>query len=350
MTVAIILVNWNGWQDTIECLESVFRLDYPSFQVIVVDNSSSDGSIKHIKEWAAGQRYVATTGGPLDRFTIPPVSKPIDICEYNKAEAETACSTVDAARLVLINSGSNLGFAGGNNVGLRYMLGRPGFDFAWLLNNDTVVEPTALTAMVQRSRAAPSAGIVGSTLLFYRDPEMVQAYGGATFNRWTGRARPLGILTRRRNLDPETVAHIERSTAYVVGASMLVTISFLVDVGLMEESYFLYYEELDWARRGHPRYQVVYAPSSIVYHKVGKSAGTESLFSLHYFYRSRIRFMRKHYPACVPSAYLVMAWDGLKALIKGRRAEVTAIYRVIRHPASLPQVSPRPAAAVYQSK
>jgi len=214
--------------------------------------------------------------------------------------------------------------------------------YAWLLNNDTVVEPGALAALVRRSAAAPDAGIVGSTLLFYGAPDQVQAYGGARF--WPARAwaRPIGLQTTRRALDAAEVAHIEAEMAYVIGASMLVSAAFLRDVGLMEESYFLYYEEIDWARRGAGRYRLAYAPDSVVYHKVGQSAGTESLMSLHFMYRSRMQFMRRHYRRQLPLAYLALLWTAAKAVLKGRRSEWQAIAKVLRSADAWPAGPARP--------
>jgi GT2 family glycosyltransferase len=337
MKVTIILVNWKGWRDTIECLESVFRLDYPDFRVIVVDNASGDGSVERIKEWAAGQRGTEVSDtNLLSGLTMPGIPKPVRWIEYQRDEAEAGGYTDEDAPLVLIHSEENLGYAGGNNIGLRYALNRPGFGYAWLLNNDTVVEISALSALVQRSQAVPLAGIVGSTLLFYNNPDIVQAYGGARFNRWLGTAKMIGGNSRRRSLDAQSVAEIERETTYVIGASMLVTSSFLREVGLMEESYFLYCEEIDWARRGYPRYQLAYAPESIVYHKMEQSTGRESLLSLHFLFRSGVHFMRRHYPVQLPIVYLRMIWQGVKALLRGRRTEFTAICMVIRDPESWP--------------
>ena len=337
--VYIILVNWKGWLDTIECLESLFRLDYPDFRVIVVDNASNDGSIEHIKEWADGLRRVEVkVTNPLYGLTMPSIPKPVRWVEYQRIEVEVIdrCTDEDAS-LVLIHSEENMGFAGGNNIGLRYALKCPDFGYAWLLNNDTVVETNALSALVKRSQAVPLAGIIGSTLIYYNDPNSIQAYGGATFNRWLGHNSAIGAFSRRHPLDEFAVEKIERKTAYVIGASMLVTSRFLREVGLMEESYFLYYEEIDWARRGHPCYRLAYASESIVYHKEGQSAKTGSLLAWHFLYRSRIRFVRQYYPLQVPTVYMMIIWAGFKAFLKGRSNEFTAIRMVIQDPKSWPK-------------
>ncbi len=326
MMVDIILVNWKGWRDTIECLESVFRLNYPQFRVIVVDNNSADGSVEKIKEWAEGRLSAAATQPLLGHLITPAWKKPIVYLEYDRAQAEAGGGREDAA-LVIINSGANLGFAGGNNVGLRYAMLRPGFGYAWLLNNDTVVEAEALSALVRRGMADPDVGIVGSTLLFYSAPDTVQAYGGAIFQPSKAYARPIGISSRRRDLDATEVAGIERDMRYVIGASMLISERFLREVGLMEEGYFLYYEELDWACRGKA-FKLAYAKDSVVYHKVGQSAGTESVFSLHFLYRSRVLFIRRHFPRNLFEVYLSMLSEAARALLKGRPNVARAVMKV----------------------
>ncbi|MFH1986428.1 MAG: glycosyltransferase family 2 protein [Pseudomonadota bacterium] len=344
MTVAIILVNWNGWEDTIECLESVFRLDYHHYRVIVVDNASANNSLAFIKEWAEGKRAVnIDPNNPLSRLSSPPLPKPVPYVELTREAAERGdVAAVGNVPLVLIQSGENLGFAGGNNIGLRLSLRMPETEYAWLLNNDTVVEPGALSALVKRSRAVENCGIVGSTLLFYSDPDTVQALGGATFNKWRAKAKHIGALSKNRELSISELDEIERTTAYPIGASMLVGTAFLRDVGLMEESYFLYYEELDWVCRGLPHYRAAYAADSLVYHKVGKSAGDESPMSWHFLCRSRLLFMKRHYSQLLPVLYAVTVWELFKALIKGRKAEQRAHIAVLRNPEAWPSGAYRP--------
>ena len=175
--VYIVLLNWNGWQDTIECLESVFRLNYPHFTVIVCDNASSDGSMKKIEGWANGFIAASCDSADLARLTVPPITKPLDFdCILSSGEA--AKSRSSSSRLLLIQTGANLGFAGGNNVGIRYALARGDCDYVWLLNNDTVVEPDSLSSMVRMAEADPKLGICGSQLRSYATPMKFKPWGG----------------------------------------------------------------------------------------------------------------------------------------------------------------------------
>ncbi len=262
--VFIVILNWNGWQDTHACLESLSRLDYSNYKVVVVDNASEDGSEARLRE-------------------LHP-------------------------ELTLLQSGANLGFAGGNNVGLRYALAH-GAEYIWLLNNDTLVEPDALSQLVEKMRRGPELGLCGSTLLYEGQRDTVQALGGARYNRWLGTVRHIGQHQPRAQTVDERA--VEGKLDYLIGASMLASRAFLETVGLLQDDYFLYFEELDWAARARGRYRLGYASRSVVYHKEGSSSGgsdrakaaksyTADLYAL----RNRVRFTRRFYPYALPTVYL----------------------------------------------
>lgn len=263
-TVFIVVLNWNGWRDTDACLGSLAGLDYPSYRVVVVDNASTDGSEAQL------------------RARHPHVT--------------------------LLQSGANLGFAGGNNVGLRYALAE-GANYVWLLNNDTLVEADALTQLVAKMQRDPGLGLCGSTLLYEAQRDRVQALGGARYNRWLGSVRHLGQHQPRAQ--PIDEGAVEAQLDYLIGASLLASRAFLEQVGLLQDDYFLYFEELDWAARARGRFRLGYAAKSVVYHKEGSSIGgtgrakaaksyTADLYAL----RNRVRFTRRFYPYALPTVYL----------------------------------------------
>lgn len=340
--VYIVLLNWNGWKDTIECLESVYRMGYPNFRVIVCDNDSRDGSLQHIKDWAEGRQAAAPFAvslAPAERES----GKPVAWVEYDRAQAEAGGDPDEHAPLVLIQTGANLGFAGGNNVGLRYAQARNDHGYAWLLNNDTVVQPDALSQMVRHMQQRPTAGICGSRLVFYHRPDQVQAWGGSSYNEVRGYVTPLGMFEPVSA--PFDVDEIERQMAYVVGASMLVSAPFLHDIGLMTEDYFLYSEEIDWACRAKGRYTLAYAGNSLVYHKEGGSIGsssttTQSSLAIHYLYRNRVRFIRRFYRPRLASGLRQIAFEMLvltkrrqfRAVIVATRAVVSELIHGPRQP------------------
>lgn len=262
--IYIIILNWQGADDTIACLKSLGNIKTDGFKVIVCDNNSRDDSWIKLESYARGQTK-------LD--------------------------------LSLIQTGANLGFAGGNNVGLQIALTDPEMEFVWLLNNDTEVDSNALYELINYMVANPRVGICGSTLLYMDRPELIQAVGGF-YNAWLGTSRhALSHQTYSPTLcncvDPDQFD-------YVVGASMFVRRSVLEQIGLLSEEYFLYCEEIDWAtrmKRQSAEFKLGYAPDSLVYHKEGSSTGSNERIGKTYNYSadyflitSRMKFAKKFFP------------------------------------------------------
>ena len=179
--MAIIILNWNGWQDTLECLESVQHINYMDYEVILVDNCSTNDSVKIFQSWCDGKVPVNTK---MVKFS--PENKPVKYIEYDRISAE-AVGNIDnkteedppQRRLVIIQTGENLGFAGGNNVGIRYAL-KKDFDYVWLLNNDTVIDRDSLIEMIKLAESDENIGMVGSKLVDYHDPQKIQSIGENT--------------------------------------------------------------------------------------------------------------------------------------------------------------------------
>lgn len=292
--VAIILVNWNGWRNTIECLGSLLGQDYPEFHIFVVDNDSRDDSLAHLQRWCA------EPSSQLDWRALPHV-KPLDTSglasiRYRTASAESLPLPPAPAgcRLTLLSSGRNSGFAGGCNLGMR-AAGLDSFSYFWLLNPDTVVQQQALWELVQRAEQSPRNGMTGSTLRYYDSPLVVQALGGACLDERNAMAELIGMGKPLAKI-PADPGAVEARLSYIMGASLLVSRAFVRDIGPMQEDYFLYYEEIDWALRGKPRYALAYAPRSHVFHKSGASTQGLALPSSRYYYRSRMRFAHRFMP------------------------------------------------------
>jgi len=313
--VYIIILNWNGWCDTLSCLESVLRLDYENFCVIICDNGSTDDSVTHILNWAKAELPSRTKARPLMSSMVM-----VD------AAVTAQIGAMPEGNLILLQNRENLGFAGGNNIGLKFALARGDFDYAWLLNNDTVVEPSSLTHLVEKMQSSRSVGICGSTLLYDHDPE--RRVRGAVYNKWLARTRLFRSLgSAHAAIDEDAYA---RKIDYVVGASMLVPKIFLEEIGLMSDEYFLYFEELDWMLRARPNYGFALASRSIVYHKGGAATGatpiTKSVIGEYYGTRSRILFTRKFYPYALPTVVLAILVSALIQAVRGRfRIAITII-------------------------
>src|SRR6266446_1270900 len=179
--VYVLVLNWNNWRDTNECLASLHGLDYDNWKVIVLDNGSTDGSVDRIRE----------------RFPE------VEVMELSE----------------------NLGFAKGNNAGIRAALER-GADYVWLLNNDTTVDRNALRALVEKAEEGPKIGAVGSAIYFMSEPERLQAWGGGYVDFWLGRGH--------RFLRPVADERIQ----FLTGASLLLRRSALESLGLLDEGFF----------------------------------------------------------------------------------------------------------------
>ncbi len=265
--VAVILVNWNHGQDTITCLRSLAATEGVPWQAIVVDNASTDDSVARI------------------------------------------AAAFPQARL-LVNK-RNLGFAGGANVGIREALAGP-YRYLLLLNNDTQVDPDALEHLRRTAEAHPRAGIL-SPLILYPDRERIW-FAGAHRRRWYP-SITWPAYRRRRRLPPQPF-----QTEYVTGCAMLLRRQVLEEVGLLDEAYFMYWEDLDLCERARRAgWQVWLVPTAVVLHHVSTSTGEHAPRKWYYLARYLPRFYRRYYrrPVLAMSVYAVGVL--VQELLRGHR-------------------------------
>jgi len=326
--VITVLVNWHRASDTIECLESLFASDYPDQHVVVVDNGSKDDSISKLTSWARNalvhQRELSTE----EKLALVPQRRPVLFASITLSDVHRDL-TLPSNDLVIINAKRNHGFAGGVNIGLRYAMHHRNFEYVWVLNNDTTVAPDCLSRMVHRMHGKNRLGMCGARILYYSQPDRVQVLGGARFSPWFGASHLIGSGSHVS----ETVDanEVERKIDHLAGASMLVSRLFLESVGLMDEGYFLYYEEADWSTRARGRFGFAYADDAIVFHKEGASIGSNdvpdrrSALSAYYLIRSRLRFTRRFYPWALPSVFAYSALVALRDLARGHGRQASAM-------------------------
>lgn len=242
-TVAVIIVNWNGREDTLECLESLRGVDYPWRRALLVDNGSSDGTVAEVRE----------------RFP----------------EVE------------VIETGGNIGFAAGNNAGIQRALDT-GADAVLLLNNDTTVDPSFLTILTEALYRSPDIGAVNPTIYYYDEPNMIWSAGGLIDER-TG-------IACQRCCNEAASGHLgpELDVDYGVGAALLIRREAIEAAGLLDQRFFLYYEETDWClRAGDAGFRVVYVPQAKVWHKVSRSTASAHETLIYYFCRNRLLLLKK---------------------------------------------------------
>jgi GT2 family glycosyltransferase len=273
-TVACVLLNWNGWRDTLACLRALAASDYPNMSLLVIDNGSTDGSVEQIR----------------------------------RAYPEVA----------LIETGRNLGFGAGANIGLRRALER-GADFVWLLNNDTEPHPQALTELVTKACTDPALGAVGSVMRYLHDPQRIQAWGGGKVSHWVGHSY--------HALTPQQDAWFD----YMTAASVLLSRRALEDVGLFDEQFFLYWEDVDLAFRMRARgWQLGVAAGSSVLHKENASTGGDRNTVARHSTASGMHFLAKHSPLPWLSVPLFICMRAARRLASGQIRDIGSITAGVR--------------------
>jgi len=239
--VSIILLNWNNPYDTVECIESIKQISYPNYQIIVVDNNSTDDSIKELE---------------------------------------------NIGNIQLIRNDSNLGFAGGNNVGIEYALKRSS-DLILLLNNDTVVDRDFLSVLVGRAVGKKNVGIIGSKIYNYSEPAKIWSAGGG-ITKLTKRTFQYG-----ENKSDEKKFNREMEVDFLSGCCMLIKREVFERIGLLDAEYFMYYEDVDFCLRAKKFCKVIYTPGAIIWHKV--SATSNKSYRDYYRMRNYMMLLNKQF-------------------------------------------------------
>lgn len=240
--VSIIILNWNGKKDTIECLESLKHITYPSYKIIMVDNGSTDGSVGSLRE-----RY---------------------------------------PEIEIIENRNNIGFAEGNNVAIRKVVARE-TDYVLLLNNDTVVHPEFLTELVKVLDNETSIGIAGPTVYYYNKKDRIQSAGGKIC--WYKGQAP--HYTNKNDLKTNEIRDVD----YIMGCALLARYELFNKIGYLNKDYFAYWEETDWCVRAKKAdYRIVHVPTAKIWHKGGVTTRKTSGFSEYQMTRNMFWFMKTH--------------------------------------------------------
>lgn len=281
--VSIISVNYDHPEVTCQLLSSLRQITYPNVEIIVVDNAS-----------------------PNDDPSVIPNSFP---------------------EVHFIRSNENLGFAGGNNLGIRIAKGK----YVLLLNNDTEVDSGFLEPLVAKLENDPTAGAVSPKIKFFHTPDTLQFAGLSPVNPYTIRSRGYGYGVKDNGqFDQDAITH------FVHGAAMMVPMAVVRQVGLMAECYFLYYEELDWATRiKNAGYTLWYIHNAVVLHKESISTGRMSKLKIYYMNRSRLLYLRRNtsgFPFLVAILYQLcvsIPKNALMYLVKGETSLFKAYHKAV---------------------
>lgn len=279
--VSIMSVNFNQTQLTIELIESLKKVTYPNIEIVIVDNGS-------------------------ERDNPDPIGEKFPEIKFLK-------------------TGKNLGFAGGNNFGLKFCTG----EYIFFVNNDVLVEPGFLEPLVEHFKTHPKCGMA-SPRIVYHQPEGLLQYAGTTpINPYTVRNKGIGYR------EPDTGQYRDvRPTAYIHGAAMMVPRKVIDEVGMMYEDYFLYYEEVDWNERIRKAgYEIWYVGTSQIIHRESVSVGGMSPLKVYYLNRNRLLFARRNFTG----SKLLSAWvfytlvslpvNSLRFIVKGEFTLLKALWK-----------------------
>ena len=243
----MLVLNWNGAADTVECLHSLAKLEHDGFETVVIDNGSADDSVRIVRE-----RFPAVT---------------------------------------LIESGRNLGFAGGNNLGIEYALGRNA-KFVLLLNNDTIVAPLLLRRFLEAAEAHPEAGAFAAKVYFYEEPTRLR-FAGARWDEGRAQFSIVGFGQEDEASGTDRIA----ATPWGSGCAVLIRAEVLREVGLLDERFFLMWEEVDWCSRARAAgHETLLVPQAKVWHKKASSFEplTRDPLVSYYHLRNRLLWIERH--------------------------------------------------------
>ncbi|MCK5491011.1 MAG: glycosyltransferase family 2 protein [Candidatus Pacebacteria bacterium] len=256
--VHIILLNWNNEEDTIECIESLKKINYNNYKIIVVDNGSEKESILKIEK-----QY-------------------FDLC--------------------IIKNENNLGFAGGNNIGIKYAINNNA-DYVLLINNDTIVDENFLTELVEVGETDEKNGLLGSKIYFHSEKNLIWSAGGKV-NWLKNKGTHIGL----DEIDDGQYDEI-KEVDYLTGCCLLIKREVIEKIGVLEEDYFLYYEDTDFSLRAqNVGYKCIYVPASKIYHKISRSTKPGSASYIYYHVRNGLVMAKRTgsslnkiilYPCCL---------------------------------------------------
>jgi GT2 family glycosyltransferase len=285
--VSIIILNWNSYDVTKECLSSIYRMSYRNYQIVLVDNGSADGSADRLAE-----------------------EFPSILAIYNER---------------------NLGFTGGNNIGIkRAFQNQP--DYILLLNNDTIVEPEFLSKLIAVAESDEQIGILNPKIYYFDQPKRLW-YAGGSFNLWKGVASHHG----HRKIDRSTSEKI-KEVDFITGCAFLIRSAVVRQVGLLDDILFYSYEDADWSIRvRHLGYKAVYVPAAQIWHKESydtkKNAG--KAFRDYYNVRNSILVMRKHgrayhWPSFLICLSCLLGYRTAGYAVRGEKDRIHALFSGLR--------------------
>lgn len=339
--IGVVIVSFNAQDYIAPCLESLFASGYPGLRVVVVDNASQDEAVGAIRSWADGSRpFVAEPDSPLPPG--PAITKPVALDERTRPDGMRPIT----APLTLIHAGENLGFAGGVNIGLERLLATGDVEYLWVLNPDTLVAPETPRALADAAARMGRFSVIGGRTMYFSPADRIYSDGGQLHPI---ASTPISININRT--EAESAMPAAADLDYIHGVSMFVSRAFCERAGLMDERWFLYYEEIDWQfRRGD--LPLGLCPQARIYHRVGAAIGTggfnrmASPFSAYFNFRNLLPFVRRWRPLRLPLTY-AMAYAKIMRHFRSAPDQRAAALRGLHGMGPPPGVRQRLAAPIW---
>lgn len=279
--IFIIILNWNQKEDALECLSSVTKIDYTNYKVILVDNGSIDGSQEAIKN--------------------------------------------NYPEVVLIENKENLGYANGNNVGIKHAL-KKGADYIFILNNDTVVDSKTPSLLVDAAEEEKNIGIVGPKIYYCKEPNRIQSVGGILDRNFNPLHRGFKEIDKDQFEDTKEVD-------FVSGSAMLIKREVFDKIGFFDSQFFMYWEETDFCYRARKQgFRIVVVPKAKIWHKGGVSS---TPLITYYTARNKLLLLKKHklgnlniLKVYISSLRTILSWT-IRSKWKGKRKERNMLVRAL---------------------
>jgi GT2 family glycosyltransferase len=286
--ISIILLNYNGADDTLECLRSLFSVSYSHFDIIIVDNKSTDDSVIKIQRFLLSNGFLCSKSG--------------------------GSYILEGLTIKLIKSDHNGGYGCGNNIGIKSAL-EGDTDYVLILNNDTEVESDFIQPLLEIAVSDSNIGIVGNKILYHSDKSNIW-FNGGSFSPLTARLKHFDF--NKKNINQEC----SEKVTFITGCLWLIPRKVFVDVGYINEKYFMYVEDFEYCYRVQKKgFKLKIANTNMVSHKVGGvSEGHVSAFSIYWKSRNKIRFAKEYFsfPNNVIAISEVAIFQSIRWIYKGK--------------------------------
>jgi len=307
--VYAIVLTWNSFDDTVNCIKSLRKLNNDNLRIILVDNGSEKKYIEKLEDFIK-----------------------VEFKDNNRIINENEVDDFIDKRITLIKINRNKGFSSGNNLGIKYGLKDKDAKYFWILNNDTEVERDSLNHLIEKMQNDNEIGICGTRLVYFDNKTRIQAYGGGKFNKYLAATSLIG--NNEMNSDEINEDKVEKEVDFIIGASMFVRRDYFEERGMFCEDLFIYFEDVELCIK-RDRFKLGYSHKSIVYHKEGATIGGNTLksnsktFYSDYFYlRNKLLITKRRNPYLYP---IVLVFGmGISFILRIKRRQFKRAFLIFK--------------------